>query len=283
MLIFLDTKDLIDILENARPVSAQQLGDCLSYLDAQLALSFAVIAELAAPLTKRNASTNVMSLLNRLEELPHLFIAESQVQILELREAVNAFSEAREYQPIDPFVSRFDYVLQDPPATAAFLHHSLAETVFALWTTSPSLFDGFAGHWPMYNRLLLADRSLSAPPRLSAFFPAVVDRALRAYGIELGGVNLTSFANWIYASPSRCPSTSLLFEAWHRVRRNKGDLPKRSDLSDFAHLLTLPYVDLATLDRRMVGYVRQIAYLSRPLARRYPNAGDLLEDSIGRI
>ena len=45
---------------------------------------------------------------------------------------------------------------------------------------------------------------------------------------------------------------------------NYGDIPEAADFSDLAHVCAVPYVDLATLDRRMRDYCRRA---SRSLAR----------------
>lgn len=257
MLVYLDTKDLINVLERSDPVSPSALGGSLRKAKAQLALSFITVAEISAPLLAQSAQTNVMSLLNRLETLPHVFLADSHVERLELEEAVEAFVSERKYSPIDPFVARFDYTipLRGEPATAAYLRYSIAETIWDLWRNEPALFDGYATHYGAYQAVLTQDRSLANPPTLRANFRSAIQRAVDLHGVKAPGVDIQKLGDWIYSSPSRCPAKRLGYEVWHRIRSNVTDRPKPSDISDFNHLFALPYVDVATLDRRMLGYV----------------------------
>jgi len=257
VLVYLDTKDLINVLERSEPVSPEELSSTLREADAQLALSFITVAEMSAPLLKQSARTNVMSLLNQLEALPHRFLADCHVERLELEEAVEAYSSGREYSPIDPFVRRFDYTipLKGSPATAVCVNYSIAETIWDLWRNKPALFNGYATHYGAYQAVLAQDRALADPPTLRANFPSAVQRAIELHGVRTFDVEIQKLGEWIYSSPSRCPAKRLTYEVWHRLRSNITDKPKPSDMSDFNHLFALPYVDAATLDNRMLGYV----------------------------
>ena len=68
---------------------------------------------------------------------------------------------------------------------------------------------------------------------------------------------MPDLADWIYMSPARCPGLRLQYEVFHQIRANLGDNFNLSDFGDSAHVLCLPYVDIATLDRRMIAYVNQ--------------------------
>jgi len=84
--------------------------------------------EISEPLLHREASTNVMRLLNQIEELPHTFIHSSCITRLELEEGFRAFSSGNEYRDISlPFVNRFDIVvdLEGKPATKQYLNYPL--------------------------------------------------------------------------------------------------------------------------------------------------------------
>ena len=257
MLVYLDTKDLINVLERSDPLSPEELASSLREANAQLALSFIAVAEISAPLLVQSARTSVMNLLNQLEALPHVFLADSHVERLELEEAVEAFASEREYSPIDPFVGRFDYTipLRGAPATAVYLKYSMAETIWDLWRNEPALFDGYATHYDAYQAVLTRDRARANPPTLRASFPSAVQRAIDLHGVQTSGVDVQKLGDWIYSSPSRCPAKRLTYEVWHQIRSNVTDKPKPSDISDFNHLFALPYVDVATLDKRMLAYV----------------------------
>src|SRR4029450_10023517 len=123
--IYLDTRDLINIFERAHPFTADQLNHALREESHHLVLSFHSINELAAPLSLSSSKTNVMKLLNRVEELPIVFL-HANIERLELDEAMSALAEKREYRNIDPFVTRFDEAvdLDANPATKIFLKYS---------------------------------------------------------------------------------------------------------------------------------------------------------------
>jgi hypothetical protein len=70
MRIYLDTKDLIDLLERSQPMTAEAFSACLCSNAHRVVVSFHTVAELAAPLLTKSAQTNVMASLNRLERLP---------------------------------------------------------------------------------------------------------------------------------------------------------------------------------------------------------------------
>lgn len=108
MHIYLDTKDLINILERSDPYTIDQLEYHLRQGGHKLVLSVYTVIELSAPLSHPTSKTNVMRLLNRLEKMPLCFIHASAIPHLELEEALQAFSTGREYRSIFPFVKRFD-------------------------------------------------------------------------------------------------------------------------------------------------------------------------------
>src|SRR5437867_3439920 len=108
MLIYLDTKDLINILENSKPYSPNKFQAYLRRCGHALVVSFSHIREISAPLLESSTRNNVMTLLNRLETLPLRFINDGRIDLLELNEALNAFVEKREFSSINPFVNRFD-------------------------------------------------------------------------------------------------------------------------------------------------------------------------------
>jgi hypothetical protein len=74
-----------------------------------------------------------MNRLNRLERMPVNFINDD-LPLLELTEALHAFSEGREYTDVYPFVDRFDesFSRKELPFARQILNLGLAESVLAL-------------------------------------------------------------------------------------------------------------------------------------------------------
>ena len=256
MKLYLDTRDLINILERAKPFSEEQLFQCLQQGSHQLAVSFHTVNELSVPLASSTAKTTVMALLTRLERMPITFM-HSKTKGLELKEALDAFSSQREYKELHPFVNRFDQTvdLEANPATSIYINYSLAETVWDLHNHGG--LQGLESYAPKMRELIAADRSLLNPPSLRTNFVNVLQRSLKLYKLYLSTASLPAFATWVYNNANRCPSLRLGHEVWHKIVANKTDALEDSDMEDYQHLTCLPYVDLMTLDKRMHGYVSQ--------------------------
>lgn len=260
MRIYLDSKDIIKLLEQSDPCTTKEFDNFLRNGHHELVLSFITIMEISEPLFHKNASTNVMWLLNQIEKFPHTFIHSSIITRLELEEAYRAFSSGNEYQDISPpFVDRFDVTvdLEGNPATKQYIKYPLAETVWDLFS-----FGGLGGLNKYAEKLretFKADRALNPKPSLKKNFANMVERNIKLYNLKIPLKEVTSVANWIYSKPSRCPSERLGYELWHKMVKNITDIPDDSDLEDFQNIGSLPYVDVMTLDRRMQGYVCQVA------------------------
>jgi len=229
--------------------------------NSKLIYSLNNITECCAPLINGGVNSCVMKTLNRLEQMPHLFIADARIEALELQEAASAFLEHREYTPIvQPFVPRFDYVLSafyEPP-TKNFIGYGLAHMVFELWNTNRSLLIGYPNHAKQLRAILEADRRKLDFKQHESNFPNTIARNLRLYNIPFPIEQVGELAKWIYGTPSRCPALRLGYEVFHKILRNLTDSGEDSDIPDFAHISCVPYVDSITLDNRMRGYVAQV-------------------------
>lgn len=258
MLIYLDAKDLINIFEKSSPCSADQFKNILQQGKHKLALSVTTIMELSEPLLHKQAKTNVMGLLNRLERLPHAFI-HSSIPSLELKEAIKAFSKGEEYNNVSPFVNRFDETVDlnaDPP-TKVYLNYSLAETVWDLH--SGGALGGQDKYAKKLKQVVISDRALFIKPTLKENFLRTIEKNLKLYQISYSPSKVTSLANWVYSNPLRCPSERLGYELWHKMIKNVTDGPNDSDPEDYQHIKCLPYVDIMTVDRTMHGYISQVS------------------------
>jgi len=257
MKIYLDTKDLINILEKSEPCSSDAFEEKLRVNCHELVLSYSNIFELSRPMNERRTSTIVTKLLSRIDRMPRVFIRD--LVITELEQALETFYGEREYCQISPFAHRFDEIIDSdgPPATRIFLNFGLAETIFTLWTKDLSLFRGYHTQRTLLREVVGQDRDLSMPPSLSEHFPKVILRHLKLYKLPVPSERLKEFSEWIYANPARCPSIRLQFEVYHKLRKNVEDIPKDGDISDFSHVSCIPYIDLITLDRRMASYAKQ--------------------------
>jgi len=256
MNLYLDARDLINVLQKADPCTADYFEENLRRGGHELTVSFHTVSELSVPLVTTTSRTNVMALLNRLERMPITFIR-SDIDCLELKEALNAYSSNREYTEIRAFVDRFDEIvdLHARPPTRVCINYSLAETVWDLHNYGA--LEGLESYANQMRQTAATDRRINKPPTLKANFSKTIERNLRLYKLSWSDLVLSDFANWIYENPNRCPSIRLRYEVWHKIVKNKTDLLEDSDMEDYQHLTCLPYVDVMTLDRRMHGYVLQ--------------------------
>jgi hypothetical protein len=257
MLIYLDARDLINIFEKSNPCSADQFDKILREGDHQLVYSWLNITEISEPLLHTKAKTNVMALLNRVEETPHIYIHSSRVPRLELESAVKAYVNGEEYDGIDPYVQRFDYTvdLNAQPSTKDYLNYPLAEIVWDLHCFGA--LGGLDRYAKRLKQTFAEDRALSPKPSLKKHFSTMIERNLKLHHVARPNGDINSFAKWIYSNPARCPSQRLGYEVWHKMIKNVDDEPTPSDMEDFCHIDCLPYVDFLTLDKRMRGYVSQ--------------------------
>lgn len=260
MNIFLDARDLINLLEGRGIWNVEDFRELLQSGAHTLVLSPTVIFEISAPLSDPSSNTVVTKLLNDLESLPHIFINDAQIQPKEIRSAIHSYIEESEYITIDPpWVSRLDAaipILGTAP-TAHYLNHGLAETVYTMWQGDRELFRWNMGQVNSYQSGMAMDRNLPTPPTLARHFREKLRRDLKLYEIPPPHGGLDAFADWVYQTPTRCPAVRLGYEVYHQIRRNITDQPTASDFGDFAHLSNLPYVDRMTLDRGMADYVQR--------------------------
>jgi hypothetical protein len=257
MRIYLDTKDLINLIEKSFPCNTEDFDNKLRPNGYQLVISFANILEISAPLLHDRIGTKIMGLLNKIEKLPIIFI-KADVIALELSEAIKAYEQSREYNHINPFVNSFDEVLISPPMSKYSLKRSLSETMFMMWNQSPDIFRGFNQYSIKLKNVLDEDRAVKKHPELRDHFFVAVARSLKMSKLAFPQQELSKLAQWIYESTSRCPSMRVRYEVYHKLRQNKTDTVKCGDIADFSHMDYLPYVDMITLDRRMATYAKRV-------------------------
>jgi len=271
MIVYLDTNHLIDLLQHDAPCPFDDFRRSLEGGGHRLALTFTRVREIAAPLYYRDrgrivppassAWSEIRPLLIRLDRLPLSFIHEVRINPLELSEAVAAFRESRPYQPVSPFVPRFDFTIQpdaSPPASQHLINLGVAETVFLLLDSGSDVFSGQTTQSPHWPSFLARNRAIRNPPSLRENFVRVVRDELGFHRIETHGIDAGKLANWIYDSPERCPGKRLSYEVMHRLIADRAK-PQASDLGDLSGVQCLPYVDIATMDRALVSRVNQAA------------------------
>lgn len=261
MYIYLDSKDLISLAEYKSTVDPTNFINNLYKIQSFLIFSMHNIMECSAPLFRTCNTSNVMKMLNTIERMPHIYLAEARIDLLELIEATSAFSEHREYMDVmPPFVNRFDYVISpfSKPETSIYFTYSLANILYDLWTVDINPFSGHAQLAARLQATLKINRDRSDYKRHKSNFQNCVLKNLRLYKIKFPESDVVKLSKWIYQSPKRCPALRLGYEVFHKILKNVTDKGEDSDIPDFIHISCLPYVDIMTLDNRMRGYIAQV-------------------------
>lgn len=286
MLIYPDSSDLINLCRGCSWIESSDLAQRLAAHSHRVVLSLETLIELAAPL-RNGRSLEVRKNLNQLEQLPLTFVNEGRIHDMQIREALNAFEQIREYDfaAAIPFASRLAdaidirgnplYIVDGGRrvSTQMIVNFGLAEVINYLWRFDPQIFDVQRRREREWIWVMDNDRALASPPSLCDHFVTMTIRALATHGIRPPEAGAEPFARWIYELPSRCPGVRLAYETHHRFRRDRSAHPGASDIIDLARITAIPYVDFFITDAAMMTYCRQaVAEIGMP----YPQlVGDL--------
>ncbi len=256
MKILLDAKDLINVVEHAKPLSITELSNWLSKKNAVLVYSFENIRALAGPLAvDPSQAPKIVGYLKKLESLPHCYIS-TNLDLLEQEAAVRAFEEKREYQSIDPYVPRFDNVFPQL-AQPDRLSYPLSEVVLDIFWKCPQIFARRLKLEEIYAFALKEDRdrqNLKAPIDVDLSYTPFVE--LLEMKSSRSREQAEEIASWVAADPLRCPALRLVRAVGAVISRDVQYAPRRGDVPDISDIMQIPYVDKATLDRAMLHYFR---------------------------
>lgn len=260
MRILPDAKDLINLVERAEPLGLREFHGWLEQNEAKLVLTLTNVLEFAAPLGQDADRLGVRANLQALESLPVCYLSAAIVQD-ELRSAVRAFDSGAPYQPIDPYVRRWDevLVLAEPSVAGMYVNYRLDEIVFDVWRGNRTIFERFRSNAPMWRELMAVSRDVTTGKFSRAqedTYWILIERHLTSNSISPPEDGVQAFSRWLYSDPRRCPGIRVLYEVLRELQQNVGDKPKDGDLGDLAYVPAIPYVDAITLDRRMASYCK---------------------------
>ena len=258
MRILLDAKDLIDVVEHGLPVTAQQFDSWLRAIGASVVLSFTNVNDFVGPAFENNTFLDIRVLLQRIERMPLRYIREGTIAMNELREALDAYRDQREPNPIDPFVNRWD-------DTGFWLNESAANILVGmrlddLVYMARSSIQVYKRFNPGIKKYLEEEHAIPVSERWTIkeiFIRRMPDR-VAAYNLDARGVDVGKFATWLWQNPVRCPGLRLSFEAHHMRMRDKSRPFEDGDIADYAHISALPYVDVATVDKRIGNLLKAV-------------------------
>lgn len=279
MNIYLDSRDLIGVLRDGRPVDVDGLEQVLVAKGARL-VYYWPIWEVA----KRDDLLESRRRLQALEHMPHIYLLGMPHLLRE--EFLNAISAFRngdhEVAPVRPWEDswhrlakrRGQYDYQD-----MLVHNTLSDQILEVMMQRPEVLQNREDSLRAFMHEVQADRGASRAERRSwRRFSNGVRIGLRACELPFpndqeGGLE---FAEWLDKTPSACPAYKLFNDTYLEFCDNVRDEGDVGDESDYTHITAVTYVDAITLDRRMRGYCVAAA-------RRLYNSGRVCEDYSKRI
>jgi len=172
---------------------------------------------------------------------------------MELQAALRCFENNKEYEPIDAYVPRFDYVLPRV-ANPGRQIYPLWEIVHDLWVACPYIFQPQSKFHKAQTLAISMDR---ARPRRSKMPvpPLETIREILIQRMSVTPERATEVASWIRAHPSRCPGLWLVREVGYAMSQNVSYSVRQDDTFDMAEIMSFPYVEAATVDRTMFHYL----------------------------
>jgi hypothetical protein len=261
MRILLDSRDLINLVEHGQPVPVRDFDAYLRGGRHEIVLCYSNVRELVSPLATGAEFLQIRPFLQSLEQMPHMYIKEVTIVALEIQSAVNAFNAGAEYQVCSPFVDRWDRTLVAIPGKRASAADGLVglrldDIVYFINSVNPRLFRPPEHYLSTLRTLLDQDRTLLRKGQVPAreHFILSVGKHAASHGLGLPDGRGDEFAEWVYRNPNRCPGLRLNHEMYRSLMSNYTDAPEAGDFSDLALVFALPYVDAATMDRRMRHY-----------------------------
>lgn len=266
MFIYLDTRDLCDALEDSTRFTS--LRDAIQKHGHWLVASYTHMLEMYRRVYGGNRDRLVTKMFLDLEKLPLRWVDEDLIFRLEIAEAVSAFSNGRDYNPVYPFVERFAETL--PSNDFALSGHpniSPAEWCWEHYQRGADPKGIIANQCEQVNAVFTAWRGHSpgSVPRVP--FEDVFRNLGRGIIVAPSSVDIKKVAEWVQKDPSRCPGLRVFYEVFHVVLRNKQVSLRGSDFQDSAHVRVAPYVDLITLDNAMRDKLSQAGQNLAPLLR----------------
>jgi hypothetical protein len=260
--IFLDSRDLIQLLERSEPVSAGELERELRPRHGRIVLTYTNVAELVAQTREQRPDTaRVRDVMRRLAALPHAFLRFADLPRLEFRAAIEGFEAGRSPRLIDPYVTYWwetfwslplplVRAIEDPARLDVLCNWSLAQQIGCLALLNPDCLRVDESDLVELHESVADDRNRlkASRGRADSFAAGIIDQFIRYKWPEPSG-GLDQFCAYVAADPTACTGWRLGHDVYEEFRGNLTAKPRKGDIADFAHIHLVPYVTHATLDR----------------------------------
>jgi hypothetical protein len=230
---------------------------------ARLILTYTSVLEFAAPFEKTGDRLALRDQLQQVERLPIGYLREGAIIYAELKEAVEAFNEGREYLLINPYVKRWDetLVLEGPSPAEMLVNQSLYDLVSMAVSRGNAVPLAKQRWGPWLAEQFEQDRKIPPEGRkaIEKHFPGAILKGLAAYSITFPHSKVSEFADWVYENPVRCPGMRLAYDFRQELMNNLAEKVSPNDIFDRAHVLAVPYVNAITMDRNTADLCRRVS------------------------
>jgi len=208
-----------------------------------------------------------MSLLHRLETLPHIWLRTVDLEERELVAAVQSLADQRPYRAPSPFVpSYLDTLLNlDPQARLLYAGASVAEMIWDIAfagdrVPSARMHAAAFQRWVEVNRadVATAQGRGTYVPELKRAYSRKIRNLLEPRTPPEAGMDFGLLGAHLWDHPDWCPALRLSFEAIQLFFRDRQTGSTESDMNDFTRMLSVPYVDVFTADAAKRDYLRTL-------------------------
>jgi len=269
MTVLLDASSLID-LQRRIPLSFADLDSIFRKGRARLVLTRTSVLEFSAPAAETGDFPSLQRELRQIERLPVAYLREGGITNSELKEAVEALAEGREFIRPDPYVERWDetVVVEGPSPARMLVNQRLDDLIFMLWRQR-ALSPVHRRWGTILRQQFKQDRDLPARVRKAAGknFRQALRRHLAMFSISYPEEKVGELADWIYEMPTRCPGHRLAYDVRQELMNNLTEDVTENDILDIAHVEAVPYVDAITMDRNTAALCRSVA---KRLEKKHP-------------
>jgi hypothetical protein len=280
--VFVDSRDLIQLLEHGRPVPMREFAAELTIRRGRVVLSQSNVVELIPQNDTVDAERRrVVELLRKLEQLPHIYIRIPS-WYEEFTAALAAYQTGSDVQTIDPYVEYWWETFFDTPL---FIARAVYPADLFRYLTSIPLsqqldippeqlrkFRLRTGVAREISEAVKADRNqfgVGRDTREEMIAAITRDFARWRWPPPRGGFD--DFAVFVRNTPNACPSWRLRFDLYHEYRADPAYRPRSGDIYDLSHAETLPYVTHMTLDKFWRDLCRRAAERLSKAGHSYPH------------
>lgn len=263
--LYLDSRDLINVIRYSDPLTTAELRTILRDRHAKLVYSFSNVFEVVNFGNESEQRRRVRIL----DSFPKTFIAALPRLIeLEFLQALLAFhGEMRRTPQLNAFRDQFHQTFAHGLPQ---VRESFEQLIMKMLREYPALGKNTEDKLKVYMSEVSIDRAHPAAKRKTwEWFKAGVANMFFKFGFEnYPRDDFEAFCRWLNQHGEAVPGWRVFQGAQAAFTDNLGDEGERGDPPDYSHIISVCYVDSATLDNRMRGYY---ASSIRLLKKAYPD------------